>query len=57
MRSEQVQKCPHCGFNTVAEHRVRDENGLDRGSQSVCGNCNSVIRDDVDILQEDFDFE
>lgn len=50
-----MQKCPNCGFNTVEDHRVRDENGRDRGSQAVCSNCEAVIRDDVEILQEDLE--
>lgn len=44
-----MQKCPQCGFRKVKERRVRDENGLDRGSQTVCTNCDAVIRDDTVI--------
>ena len=50
-----MQKCPNCGFHSVDVQRVRDENGLDRGSQSVCTNCDAVIRDDVKILPEDLE--
>lgn len=48
-----MQKCPNCGFKTIEDHRVRDEQGSDRGSQSVCTNCDSVVRDDVQLRQED----
>lgn len=45
-----MQRCPQCGGKNVHEQRVRDpETGDDLGSRTVCGDCQSVLRDDVDI--------
>ncbi|MGH3622432.1 MAG: hypothetical protein ACRDQ5_11675 [Sciscionella sp.] len=43
-----MQKCPRCGFRKMEERRLRDEDGRDRGSRTVCSNCDSVIKDNVD---------